>query len=79
MNMERRYAVHVGRTMHRMNSGSAAIYVKSGFMESVSRLLLLEPSISSSTSVPRAATRELARSMKCESLISVLSKNSSSS
>ncbi|KAK4410487.1 PHD finger protein ALFIN-LIKE 4 [Sesamum angolense] len=65
MSMERPCVVPVERTMHRTNSGYAVTYVRNGFMESVSRLLLLGLSISSSTSVPHAVTRELARSIKC--------------
>lgn len=57
------YVVHVAITMHRMNSGFAATYVRSGFMANVSRSLLLELSTSNSTNVLRAATNEFA--LKC--------------
>lgn len=60
MSMGRPCVGRVGRTMHRMNSGSVATYVRSGSMVSVWRLPLQELSILSSTSVhpAAAATRE---------------------
>lgn len=63
-NTERRCAVPVGITMHRMSSGYAATYVRSGFTESASRLLRLRLSKSSNTSVHHAATRDLALEME---------------
>lgn len=46
---ERRYAGHVARAMHRMNSGSAVTYARHGSTGSALRLLLPGPSTLSST------------------------------
>lgn len=58
MSMEMPCVVHVERTMLQMSFGFVVTYVKSGFMGSVLRSLLLEQSTSSNISAPHATTRE---------------------
>ena len=61
--MARLYVGPVVTAMPRMSSGSAVIYVRRGFMASVSRSHRLGLSTSSITSAHRAATRELGHDM----------------